>query len=264
MARPGNVVSTVPTSKRLREPADHSYDLALDMHLARVDRLHLAVGGLEADPVALLVEALERGGAVLEERDDDVTIARRGLLLDHDVVAVVDVVLDHRLPADAQDEGVAPALRREIARDAQRLALVRVRVDGRARGDLAHDRRAHRAGGHGIRDGERSRPGRRLGQPALALELGEVGVGGGRRGQPHRLGDLPDARRIAALGDRFPDESEDAVGPVLVLFRHAQTIPNGCSLVKRGHILQAWSWTPKPFRKWSSNTWSRRSGPSWW
>src|SRR5438270_1062913 len=48
----------VATAQTLREPANDPNHFSLDLHVPGVDRLHLAVGGLQPDAIALLVEAL--------------------------------------------------------------------------------------------------------------------------------------------------------------------------------------------------------------
>src|SRR5436309_12822252 len=154
----------------LGEASDNADDLALDLDVARVDRLHLPVRRLQADAVFLAEEALQGRAAVLEQRDDDVAVARGVLRLHDDVVAVVDVVLDHRFPAHAKDERVA-ALRRELTGDRERFALVLVCVDRLARGDLADDRRLDDATTERAGDRERARAGGVLLKLPLALEL---------------------------------------------------------------------------------------------
>src|SRR4026207_1236968 len=56
-----------PASARSGQLADDPDDLALDLDLRRVDRLHLGVGRLETDAILLAVEALQRHAVVLEE-----------------------------------------------------------------------------------------------------------------------------------------------------------------------------------------------------
>src|SRR3954468_10476009 len=66
-------------------------------------RLHRAVGWLQADLAAFLVEALERGFSTVEQGDDLLAIASLLAALDDDVVAVAEMVFDHAVPAHAQD-----------------------------------------------------------------------------------------------------------------------------------------------------------------
>src|SRR5258706_1685891 len=212
--------SSILGESGLREPADDPDDFPLDLDIACVDRLHLAVGRLQADAVLLFEEALERGAAVLEERNDDVAIPRGVLRLHDDVIAVVDVVLDHRLAAHAQHEGGA-ALGRELARGAHRLGLVLVGVDRLTGGDLADDRRHHRTSAEGAWDGEGARAGGVLLEPALALELQEMVVDRGGGGEADGLGDLAHGGRVTPLGAALADEFEDLLGALLALFGHA-------------------------------------------
>src|SRR5439155_3789419 len=196
------------------------------------------VGRLQSHAILLLEEALQRRAVVFEQRDDDVAVPGGVLLLHDDVVAVVDVVIDHRFAADAQDEGLAtPA--RELARDRERFRLVLHCVDRLAGGDLPDDRRRDDPAAESAGDRECAGARGVLGEAAFLLELGEVVVDGRRRREPDGLGDLPHRRRVTPLGDALADERQDALGPLLVLFRHAWTIPNKCSPVKRAPVLSA-------------------------
>src|SRR5439155_1257118 len=129
---------------------------------------------------------LQRGGVVLEKGHDDVPVARGVLLLDDHVVAVVDVIVDHRLPAHAEDVRLAAA-RRQVARQREALGAVLVRVDRLPRGDLADHRGVDDATAELAGEGERAGPGRLLLETPFLLELGEVVVDGGRRSEPDRL-----------------------------------------------------------------------------
>ena len=71
---------------------------------SRIDRLHGLVGRLEADPIALAEEPLQGRLAVVVADGDDLAVAGRFLALDDDVIAVGDVVLDHRVARDAEGE----------------------------------------------------------------------------------------------------------------------------------------------------------------
>src|SRR5436190_19989514 len=102
---------------KLRQLADYADDLPLDLHVPRIDRRHRALRGLQPDTVLLFVEALQRCDVVLENRDDDVAVACGVLLLHDDEVAVVDVVVDHRLAPDAENERLASPASGELARE---------------------------------------------------------------------------------------------------------------------------------------------------
>src|SRR5687767_4907256 len=81
-------------------------DDALDLAAVGLDDagVHRGVGRLEADfSAGLLVEALEGRFLAVEQRDDLLAVAGRLAAFDDDVVAVAQVVVDHALPADAQD-----------------------------------------------------------------------------------------------------------------------------------------------------------------
>src|SRR5688572_16138165 len=206
---------------RLGQAADHTDALALDLHVARVDRRHGRVRWLETDPVLLLEIALQGGRAVVEERDDDVTVTRDALRLDDDVIAVLDVVIDHRFAPNAQHERVV--LRAELGRQRHRLALVLVREDTATGGDLAIERGLDQGlrGPDHPREAQRARARRLLLEFAGLFELREVVVDGRGRGEPDGLRDLAHARRIPVLGGVRADEREDALSPLLILFRHA-------------------------------------------
>src|SRR6185295_3157681 len=215
---------------QLGEPANHSNHFALDLDVARIDRLHGAARRLQPHAILLLEEALQRRAVVLEQRDDDVAVPGGALLLHDDEIAVVDVVVDHRLPANAQNERVATAPG-ELAGDGHRFALVFERVDRLAGGDLPDDRRRYDAAAKCAGDGERPRTGGVFCETAFLLELGEVVVDRRRRGEPDGLGDLAHCRRVTPLRDALPNESEDSFRSLLVLLSHVSTIPNICSPV---------------------------------
>src|SRR4029453_2293946 len=145
-----------------------------------------------------LEEALQCRAVVFEQRDDDVAVPGGVLLLHYDEIAVVDVVVDHRLPADAQDERIATAPG-ELAGDGHGFALVFERVDRLTSSDLSDDWCRHDAAAKGTRDRERPRAGRVLRETAFLLELGEVVMDRRRRGEPDGLGDLAHRWRVAAL-----------------------------------------------------------------
>src|SRR5256884_9212108 len=89
------------------DDADHH---ALDHDVAFVDaeRRHGRVGGLEPDPPAgFPIEPLDRGARAVHQRDHRLPVFGLVALVDHDEVAVLDVLVDHRLTAYLQD--VAPA-----------------------------------------------------------------------------------------------------------------------------------------------------------
>jgi hypothetical protein len=98
-----------------------------------------AFAGWSPDPRALAEEMLHRRVAV-DERHDDVSVPRRGLLLHDHEVAVVDPFFDHRLSAHAQRED--DAVRHEPAIEVQRALVVFFGEDRLARRDVADERHA--------------------------------------------------------------------------------------------------------------------------
>src|SRR5688572_29369253 len=89
-------------------PAQHASHDAPNLELARspdMYRLHRAVRRLQSPAFAVAVETLECRLAV-HEGDHDLAVAGRVAGFDDDEVAVGDVVLDHRLTADAEEEAV--------------------------------------------------------------------------------------------------------------------------------------------------------------
>src|SRR5262249_10335097 len=81
-------------SIELTVDADHDPDQvdALELAFAHEDRLHAAVGRLQANHVALRIVALD-GCLVGDHRDHDVAALGRELLAHENEVSVVDAVL---------------------------------------------------------------------------------------------------------------------------------------------------------------------------
>src|SRR2546429_6483814 len=120
------------------DDADHH---ALDHDVALVDaeRRHGGVGGLEPDPPAgFPIEALDRGARAVHQRDHRLAVVGLVALVDHDEVAVLDVLVDHRLTAYLQDVAPATAGDQPVGHpDPVRAAP---RFDGGAGGDPAVQR----------------------------------------------------------------------------------------------------------------------------
>src|SRR5437660_5943929 len=110
---------------------------ALDDHVALVDaqRRHRGVGGLQPDPAAgLAIVALDRGAGARDLGDDHLAVVRRIALVHDDVVAVLDLLVDHRLAAYLEYVAAA-ALRQQVVGDSHGVAA-REGFDGVARGHL--------------------------------------------------------------------------------------------------------------------------------
>src|SRR5207249_2083372 len=72
--------------------------------------LHGGVRGLEPDPAAgFAVEPFHCGAGTLHERDDGLAAVGLVALVHDDEVAVLDVLVDHRLPADLEHVAAAAA-----------------------------------------------------------------------------------------------------------------------------------------------------------
>src|SRR6266481_15458 len=120
---------------------DDAYHYALHHDIALVDtqRRHGWVGGLEPDPPARLpIEPLDRSTRALHQRDHRLAVVGLVALVDHDEVAVLDVLVDHRLTADLQYVAPTTAGDQLVGhRDRVRAAD---RFDGRAGGHQAVQR----------------------------------------------------------------------------------------------------------------------------
>ena len=182
-------------------PPHHPDDDSLnrDVVLVDVDRLHRLVRRLETDAtVALAIVLLDRGRRAVHERDDHLAVVGALALVDDDEVAVADLLVDHRVAADAKHV-VAAASADERLGNARRS-----RCSSASIGIPAATRSEQR---------KLDRPRRRLARQdldgatlivaaldvALALEIGEVLVHRRQRVVAEILRDLLEARREAVL-----------------------------------------------------------------
>src|SRR5262249_13157798 len=88
------------------------HDDALYLYLVRIDkdRLHGGVGRLQADLAAgVAIELLQRHVGPAHQRDHHLPVVGRLAVLHDDEVAVADLLVDHRVAADAQHVGVTLA-----------------------------------------------------------------------------------------------------------------------------------------------------------
>src|SRR3954468_2749209 len=143
--RPTPRLAPVTSAAGISVLPHHSDDDALDLYLIGIDedRLHRGVGRLQADLVAgVAVELLERDVRAADQRDHHLAVVGALAILDHDEVAVADLLVDHRIAADAEDVGVA--LADEVF--GHREGFVRGdRFDRQAGGDIAEQRQLDRA-----------------------------------------------------------------------------------------------------------------------
>ena len=170
--------------------------------------------------VALAEVALDGRLVVPHQGDDDLPVPGLVPALDDDVVALQDPRVDHRVAAHLED-----VLALVAARGLGYLHVlldVLLGQDRRAGGDGADDRQApgahlvdgsldRRTGAPGgtVEQFQRTRLGRVAPQDAELLEVRKVGVHRGGRGEPHRLADIANGRRVAVLLRIAADEVED-------------------------------------------------------
>src|SRR5215207_5499613 len=128
----------------LSVPPHHADDDALhdDVFRRGNNWLDGGVRGLETNAAVLAIELLERDVGPVEHRDDHFAVVGRAAVLDDDEVAVPDLFVDHRVPLDAEDVGVA--LAHEVFGYGDGL-VANYRFDRHARGDVAEERQLERA-----------------------------------------------------------------------------------------------------------------------
>src|SRR3989441_5729480 len=190
---------------------DDADDHALhdDVALVEPQRLQRVVGRLQPDPPAGLgVKAFDRGAFSMDERDHGLAGVGLVAFLNDDVIAVLDVLVDHGVAADLQDVA-APAPRQELIRHGDRL--------------VTGDRLDRSAGRDKTEQGKLGRAGLSLGRhdfdgPALvmsapdvpfALEIGEVFVDRRQRLESKLAGDFLEAGGVPLLFDVLSDVIED-------------------------------------------------------
>src|SRR5215213_6171665 len=108
--------------RRAEQAAEDALDG--DLRGVQADGRVLRVGGAQLDLRAEAVEPLERGARALDERDDDLAVARLRPVLYQRDVAVADVLVDHRVARHPQGVDATGAhATQEEARDGDGLAV---------------------------------------------------------------------------------------------------------------------------------------------
>src|SRR5438093_6241729 len=133
--------------RRLLIFPDDANHHALDDDVALVEpqRLHPVVSRLQPDPPArLAVEPLHRGPFSMDERNHGLAGLGLAAFLNDDVVAVLDVLVDHRVAAHLQNVA-ASAPRQELVRHGDRL-VTGDRFDRSTGGDKSEQRQFRGAG----------------------------------------------------------------------------------------------------------------------
>src|SRR5919197_2173712 len=203
-----------PSTACARRPLvfpDDADDNALhdDVALVQAQRLHRIISGLQPNPAAgLPVKALHRGALSMDERDH--RLAGLGLvsLLHDDIVAVLDVLVDHRVAANLQDVA-APAPGQELVGHRDRF----ITGDGFDRSTRSHQtqQRQLRRAALTLGGDHLDRPALVVGPPdvAFALEIGEVFMHRCERLEPKLAGNFLEARGISLFPEMFRDVIKD-------------------------------------------------------
>src|SRR3954471_4030233 len=188
----------------------HSDDDALDLYLIGIDEdgLHRGVGRLQADLVArVAVELLERDVGAADQRDHHLAVVGGLAILDHDEVAVADLLVDHRIAADA--ENIRVALADEVLGHGERFVRGDC-FDRQAGRDVAEQRQLDRTTAGARRhhlDRTAAVPGP-LDEPFF-LQVGEMLVHRGQRRQTELPPDFFKTRRVAVLSNEFVQVVQD-------------------------------------------------------
>ena len=170
----------------------------------------VGVGRLQADAVLLGEPAFQRGLALVGHGHDDLALAGGPLLLDDHVVAVGDLVLDHRLAVDLQHEEVLVG-RIEHLVEIDPLVLLDGLVQ-HAGGDAAGQRQAALVDRLG-RQLDRPRHVRLAGDQPLLLQGLQVADHAVGRVDVEFGADLADRRPVAAAADLVANELVDRLLP---------------------------------------------------
>src|SRR6266511_415827 len=192
----------------LPDDADHDA-LDHDVALVHPQRGHRRVRRLEADPTAgFTIELFDCGARPLHQGYHRLAVVGLVALVHDDEVAVLDVLVDHRLAADLEDVAAA-ATRDELVghRDG---VPAGDRLDRRPGGDEPEQRQLRRAGlTLGGCDLDRATFVVRPVDVALALQVGEMLVHRGEGAEVEPPGDFLEAWSVALLRDVPGDEVED-------------------------------------------------------
>src|SRR5579884_2519748 len=143
------IASGNATGWRATAIAENRHHLALNLPLAiplasgNVNGIKFGVRRLQANAIMFLflVETLERRATARSllqvNRDNDITAFATGLWLHHDIIAIADVIFDHRTSFD--DQGIVILLL-QFASHVDALIRVGENVEGFAGGNRSHHR----------------------------------------------------------------------------------------------------------------------------
>ena len=164
-----------------------------------VNRIHRFVRRLQPNPpVALAIKLLDRGGRAVDESNHHLPVVGGVLLVDDDEIPVADLLVDHRVSANPQDEVVSTSPH-QILGNSDRLGGLD-RLDRHAGGNCAEERERGGPGEH-IRRHELDTATLVVGalDVAFALEVGEMLMNRRERVIVKLRRDLLEARRVPVL-----------------------------------------------------------------
>lgn len=193
--------------------AEHTEHLALDGDTADgdVDGLHFAVGGLQADEIALPIEALEGGVCAIDQGNHNFALASGAGALNQDVVAGDDVFVAHGIALDFEGEDLAGA--NDVAEGDGFGGFDS--FDGLAGGDAAEQGQAlHGLAGRALGDdvdGSTAVVGAL--QEALILQIRYVLMDRGEGAEAKASGDLLVGRGVAVAGGEAGEKVDDLFLP---------------------------------------------------
>src|SRR5260370_6489945 len=187
----------------------HHHALDHDVALVSAQRRRGGVGGVEPEPAPwLAIEAFHGGARALHRGTHGLAVVGVVPLVDDDEIAVLDVLVDHRLAPPLQHVAAAAA-GNQLVGHGNRIGPAHGR-DRRAGRDETVQRQL---GGAGLTARRYDLDAAALVVSApdvpFALEVREVLVHCGERAETEALGDLLEARGIALGSDLAGDEIED-------------------------------------------------------
>jgi len=204
--------------------SEDAENLALDADIGglSVDGSHFLVGGLQADEVALSVEAFEGGIRTVDECDDDFAFAGSAGALDEDVISGDDVLVPHGISADF--EGINLTVANDIAEGDGFCMLDG--FNGFAGSDAAHEgETVHDLAGGTLRqniNGSAAVVGTL--QQALGLQIGDVFMNRGQGAKAEAGGNLLIGRGVAVAGSEAGEKVENLFLPAG--YGHAGIVAN--------------------------------------
>lgn len=180
----------------------------MDLFGVDEDRLHGGVRRLQADTTArVAVELFQRDVRAAQQRDDHFAVIHGLSVLNDDVIAIADLLINHGLAPDAQD--VRVALPHEVVRHGDGLGR-RHRFNGKPSSDVAEQRELDRAAARTSLDHfnrSASIPGAL--DEAFFLQVRQVLMNRGERREAESLADFLEAGRVTVLLNELIEVVQD-------------------------------------------------------